>query len=127
MIDEDDDERDLSDPRDQDVEVRWGCLFPGACCMPGPHMVDECHTAEMLMQQHAESEAATWQEEELIPCPACHGLPTHPEIEGCHGCDKCDYHGTLARFKWMKQAEHEANLAADEIFKLAREEEEIPF
>lgn len=26
-----------------------GCLFPGECCMPGPHYTTECHTAQMLM------------------------------------------------------------------------------
>lgn len=29
-----------------------GCLFPGKCCMPGPHYESECHTAEMLQQQN---------------------------------------------------------------------------
>lgn len=24
-----------------------GCLFPGYCCMPGPHFTSECHTPEM--------------------------------------------------------------------------------
>ena len=30
-----------------------GCLFPGECCMPGPHYRHECHTAEMIAEQFA--------------------------------------------------------------------------
>jgi hypothetical protein len=48
MADEDEDgdgfDRDLY----ADDEGRFGCAFPGACCMPGEHMTDECHTAEMV-------------------------------------------------------------------------------
>lgn len=25
-----------------------GCLFPGECCMPGPHYESECHTPDMM-------------------------------------------------------------------------------
>ena len=25
-----------------------GCLFPGECCMPGPHFRSECVTADMI-------------------------------------------------------------------------------
>jgi len=37
-------------PREtNDVLGDEGCLFPGQCCMPGPHYTSECHTPEMLM------------------------------------------------------------------------------
>jgi hypothetical protein len=51
--DKDDDDENLLSERDPEIdgEPRLGCLFPGQCCMPGEHMTDECHTAEMLMQQ----------------------------------------------------------------------------
>ncbi len=44
----------MEDPDDDEDILREresGCLFPGQCCMPGDHWTDECHTAEMLMQQ----------------------------------------------------------------------------
>lgn len=41
--DEIDDYNFGSAERDDD----WGCCFPEECCMPYPHMKDECHTAEM--------------------------------------------------------------------------------
>ncbi len=31
--------------------MQLGCLFPGNCLMPGPHMIGECHTAEMMEEQ----------------------------------------------------------------------------
>lgn len=49
-----DDEPDDSDPVDKywdDLdrdEENQRCLFPGKCCMPGPHGSDECHTVEMI-------------------------------------------------------------------------------
>ena len=37
-------------PPDQDHDEmdEDGCLFPGQCCMPGPHNKHECHTPDML-------------------------------------------------------------------------------
>lgn len=37
------------DDEDEDGESfnGWDCVFGEACCMPGPHTADECHTAEM--------------------------------------------------------------------------------
>lgn len=29
-----------------DEDDDWECCYPGQCCMPGPHMRSECHTAE---------------------------------------------------------------------------------
>ncbi len=52
---EDDDEYER-DPEyshdDGEGENELGCCFPEECCMPGPHYRYECHTAEMLMEQH---------------------------------------------------------------------------
>lgn len=31
-----------------DEDREEGCCFPGKCCMPGPHLRSECHTAEMV-------------------------------------------------------------------------------
>lgn len=36
-------------PPDDDHD-RMGCLFPDECLMPGPHLISECHTAEMMEQ-----------------------------------------------------------------------------
>lgn len=36
-----------SDVFDRDDDDKWGCVFGEKCCMPGDHMTDECHTAEM--------------------------------------------------------------------------------
>lgn len=33
------------------------CCFPGRCCMPGIHLSEECHTAEMMEQMIADDEA----------------------------------------------------------------------
>ena len=31
----------------EDEDDAWGCCYaPGECCMPGEHMMSECHTAE---------------------------------------------------------------------------------
>jgi hypothetical protein len=39
------------DIEDDDPE---GCCYPdGQCCMPGPHRMSECHTAEMIAEQFA--------------------------------------------------------------------------
>jgi hypothetical protein len=32
---------------DEEYLDSWDCAFGEACCMPGPHTRDECHTAEM--------------------------------------------------------------------------------
>lgn len=32
----------------------WRCAYPDQCCMPGPHHVSECHTAEMLDAEREE-------------------------------------------------------------------------
>jgi hypothetical protein len=43
------DESLRSEPSNQDSFLdEEGCLFPDECCMPGPHLKSECHTAEML-------------------------------------------------------------------------------
>lgn len=45
---------------EEDEHERWGCYFPGECCMPGPHMLSECHTPEMIeawMQEQEEGDA----------------------------------------------------------------------
>lgn len=34
---------DLDDDGDNDFLGPEGCLYPGECCMPGPHYVGECH------------------------------------------------------------------------------------
>jgi hypothetical protein len=31
-----------------DEREEFGCVFPGKCCMPGPHFTDECHTVAMI-------------------------------------------------------------------------------
>lgn len=39
----------LNRHRDEEPEeCEWGCCFPGECCMPGPHLKSECHTAQMV-------------------------------------------------------------------------------
>ncbi len=57
MIDPEDDEvdEDWSRHPDEDSDP-WNCLFPDECCMPGIHRSSDCHTAEMLEQQHTEDE-----------------------------------------------------------------------
>jgi hypothetical protein len=35
---------------DDDYMVE-GCVFPGDCCMPGPHYRHECHTPAMIEDQ----------------------------------------------------------------------------
>lgn len=37
---------------DDDDYMVEGCVFPGECCMPGPHYLHECHTPEMIEDQH---------------------------------------------------------------------------
>lgn len=47
-----DDEPD-TDPLEEDWEsdnTTERCCFPGRCCMPGIHFLNECCTAEMLEQ-----------------------------------------------------------------------------
>lgn len=46
----DDDLRD----EDGDGNEEWGCCYPDRCCMPGHHMLSECHTAEDLMALEAD-------------------------------------------------------------------------
>ncbi len=58
-----DDGVDEPNERDEDFDDESplgpeGCLFPGNCCMPGPHYESECHTPEMLMAQEAEAASA---------------------------------------------------------------------
>jgi hypothetical protein len=36
----------------------FGCCYPGECCMPGLHYIDECHTAEAYEGMGAEEDAA---------------------------------------------------------------------
>jgi len=40
--------REDGDGIDDRGERGPGCLFPGQCCMPGPHDKSECHTPEMI-------------------------------------------------------------------------------
>ncbi len=37
---------------DDDDYMVEGCVFPGECCMPGPHYRHECHTPGMIEDQH---------------------------------------------------------------------------
>lgn len=37
---------------DDDDYMVEGCVFPGECCMPGPHYRHECHTPAMIEDQH---------------------------------------------------------------------------
>lgn len=58
-----DDGVDEPNERDEDFDDESplgpeGCLFPGECCMPGPHYESECHTPEMLMAQEVEAASA---------------------------------------------------------------------
>ena len=39
-----------------DRELKYGCLFPGYCCMPEPHSTSECYTPEMYQQYENEDE-----------------------------------------------------------------------
>ena len=32
-----------------------GCLFPSCCLMPGEHLIDECHTSEMIFDLERET------------------------------------------------------------------------
>lgn len=50
-------ERD-DDFNDESLLGPEGCLFPGNCCMPGPHYESECHTPEMLMALEEPSASA---------------------------------------------------------------------
>ena len=46
------------DTGERDEMDEEGCLFPGECCMPGPHVKGECHTPDMIEDSaNAESEA----------------------------------------------------------------------
>jgi hypothetical protein len=38
-----------------------------------------------------------------IACPACRGVPQHPDVKGSTGCMKCDFHGTLEGFVEMER------------------------
>ncbi len=58
FYDEDDDEILLGDDETDRIE-RWTCLFGDLCCMPGYHMSNECHTAEMYEQAQHEEYPAT--------------------------------------------------------------------
>lgn len=55
MIDDLMDEPEYDEGPDESPLGPEGCLFPGECCMPGPHYESECHTPEMLMAQEAEA------------------------------------------------------------------------
>ena len=33
----------------------FGCCYPGECCMPGLHLLSECHTAADIEAQHKET------------------------------------------------------------------------
>ena len=39
------------DDVDRSEDDQPGCVFPGECCMPGPHVKGECHTAKMIEDQ----------------------------------------------------------------------------
>lgn len=39
---------------DEDEDDGFGCCYPGECCMPGLHMLSECHTAEDIEQQNSD-------------------------------------------------------------------------
>jgi len=41
-------------------------------------------------------------------CPACLGVPEHPEVEGSTGCMRCDFNGTLAGFRQMQRMDEDA-------------------
>ena len=41
---------------DEVDDKKPGCCYPGKCCMPDEDYRFECHTAEMLEQQHGEQE-----------------------------------------------------------------------
>ena len=43
---------DLSDGAEDDG---FGCCYPGECCMPGMHMLSECHTAADVEAQNDET------------------------------------------------------------------------
>jgi len=51
---EDEYNRAMAEEQDRARERGPGCLFPGKCCMPGPHDMSECHTADMIEQFNRE-------------------------------------------------------------------------
>ena len=59
----DEENRDPDHGTDDDDDHVEGCVFPGECCMPGPHLKSECHTAEMLMQQEYEAQIDGYKEQ----------------------------------------------------------------
>lgn len=87
---EDYEDRDDYDPRESEERDnplgREGCVFPGECCMPGPHFESECHTAEMLMQQQGMTR---------IYCPSCKAdgwvqWPEELSKKGVFRCGPCN-------------------------------------
>lgn len=42
---------------DDEEEDGFGCCYPGECCMPGLHMLSECHTAADIEAHNAHEKA----------------------------------------------------------------------
>ena len=55
-----DEQPSIEDEESQSAAERMqiGCLFPGKCCMPGEHLMCECHTVEMMESYIEEQERA---------------------------------------------------------------------
>lgn len=84
LDDIDDENRDPDRDTPDDDSPRGGCLFPETCCMPGLHMTDECHTAEMLMQQEHDREVEEYKEQvELLEHKLGHIIKGTAALSGC--------------------------------------------
>ncbi len=52
---------------DDDEDNGFGCCYPGECCMPGLHLLSECHTPADVEMQHEETPNSTLDG----PCKVC--------------------------------------------------------
>lgn len=52
---EDDADNCIHDCEFSDNGDGFGCCSPGECCMPGLHLLSECHTAADMEAQHEET------------------------------------------------------------------------
>ena len=90
------DDEDLEEYMDElaDEMQRIGCYFPGECCMPGEHLMSECHTAEMIEEwerQYQEEARADDRPEGCIAThcmyPVCHEFAGRCLIDASGGRD----------------------------------------
>lgn len=81
-FDDDDDASDV-DWIDVDEASRFGCLFPGRCCMPGMHTTGECHTAEQAAEYENLEQAEAGKENlpDFDECPAPAADPSYGPLE----------------------------------------------